>query len=393
MAVHTPDEDRQWAAEKRDFVADRRDELAEERDAAADERDAAADARDSALDSRERELEARPARPGLPDDGAEEAAERVDARSTRERARQDREQMGAKRDAAAGARDVATMRRLEVTPTTRLATAFAAIAEHLFAADSFDDVLLRIAQTAVSTVAGCEMASVTLNEHGVYQTAATTDSAASAVDQAQYDAQEGPCLDAVATPVVYAHSFPDGRWPTLASRPADLGAQSAVSYRLGAARPATSGTGGSLNTYGVEPDAFSEEAQEIGLILATHASMAAGAVRERDALQDLAENLKKALLSRDVIGQAKGILMERLKLSPEDAFETLRRSSNRLNEKLQAVALSLTETGEIAGAGSHHGDGQPSAVESQAVESHRRSASQRDPQHAYAHHHKNGHGT
>jgi hypothetical protein len=107
------------------------------------------------------------------------------------------------------------------------------------------------------------------------------------------------------------------------------------------------GTEGSLNTYGTEPDAFSEEAREIGLILAAHASVAAGAVRDRGALQDLAQNLNKALLSRDVIGQAKGILMERLKITPEDAFDALRRSSNRLNEKLQAVALNLAETGEF----------------------------------------------
>ena len=232
---------------------------------------------------------------------------------------------------------------MEATPTTRLASAFAAIAENLYAAGSFDDVLLRIAQTAVSTVAGCDMASVTLGEQGTYQTAATTELAASVVDQAQYDAHEGPILDAVDTPIVYAQSFPDTRWPTLASRPADLGAHSAASYRLAAAGPATAGTGGSLNTYGTEADAFSDEAQQIGLILAAHASVAAGAVRERDALQDLAKNLNEALLSRDVIGQAKGILMERLNLSPEEAFDVLRRSSNRLNEKLHTLALRLVE--------------------------------------------------
>ena len=115
----------------------------------------------------------------------------------------------------------------------------------------------------------------------------------------------------------------------------------------GSGEPFRAGMGGSLNTYGVEPDAFSDEAQEIGLILAAHASMAAGAVRERGALQDLAQNLDKALLSRDVIGQAKGILMERLKIGPEDAFDVLRRSSNRLNQKLHAVALRVAETGEF----------------------------------------------
>ena len=64
-------------------------------------------------------------------------------------------------------------------------------------------------------------------------------------------------------------------------------------------------------------------------------------------LQDVADNLHKALLSRDVIGQAKGILMERLKLTPEEAFDVLRHASQRLNEKLHTVALELAETGEL----------------------------------------------
>ena len=347
MAVQSSDEERQWAAEKRDFVADRRDELAAERDAAGDARDRTADERDSALERRERELDARAAELGLPPVSAEAASQRVEARGAREQERETREELAAARDAAAGERDEATKRRLDATPTTRLASAFAAIAENLYATDSYDAVLLRIAQTAVSTVAGCEMASITLRERGGYTTAATTDAAASAVDQAQYDAREGPCLDAVEAPMVYAQSFPDDRWPTLASRPADLGARSAASYRLTANSLQTAGTGASLTTYGAEPDAFSDEAQQIGLILAAHASMAAGAARERGALQDLAENLNKALLSRDVIGQAKGILMERLKITPEDAFDILRRSSSRLNEKLHAVAVRVAETGEV----------------------------------------------
>ena len=342
MVLQTPEDEREWAAEKRDFVADRRDALAAERDGAGDARDRTAAERESALDVRELRVDARAAEFGVALDGAEAAAQRGDGRA-REQARHDRDEQGGERDAAADARDEATTLRIAATPNTKLASAFAAIAENLYAADTFDDVLLRIAQTAVSTVAGCDMASVTLGEQGSYQTAATTGSAASAVDQAQYDADEGPSLDAVDAPVVYAQSFPDSRWPTLSSRPVDQGAQSAASYRLAAASGATAGTKGSLNTYGTEPDAFTDEAQQIGLILAAHASVAAGAVREREALQDLAQNLNKALLSRDVIGQAKGILMERLNLSPEEAFDILRRSSNRLNEKLHAVALRVAE--------------------------------------------------
>jgi hypothetical protein len=207
VAAQAPDDELQWSAEKRDFVADRRDELAAERDATGDARDMMAEARESALDERERQLDARAAELGSPPDSAE-AAHRLDASATGELARQNRVDSGAERDAAGQARDEATTRRVEATPTTRLAWAFAAITENLYTADSYDGVLLRIAETAVSTVAGCEMASVTLIANGTYQTAATTNSAASAVDQAQYDAREGPSLDAVDAPFVYAQSFP-----------------------------------------------------------------------------------------------------------------------------------------------------------------------------------------
>ena len=225
---------------------------------------------------------------------------------------------------------------------------FADIAEQLYDADSFDDVLLRIAEAAVSTIAGCRMASVTLSERSGYRTAASTDPAATAVDQAQYQSHEGPCLDAVDAPMVYAQSFPDERWPTLASRPTESGVQSALSYRLAAASSGTADSGGgSLNSYGVIPYAFNDTAQEIGFILAAHASVAARAVDERSTLQSLGRDLQQALLSRDVIGQAKGILMERLKITPEDAFDLLRRSSQHLNIKLRDVARGLAETGEF----------------------------------------------
>jgi len=79
---------------------------------------------------------------------------------------------------------------------------FADLAEQLYRAKSVDDDLLRIAEAAVSTIAGCRMAGITLSERSGYGTAASTDMAAAAVDQAQYQAQEGPCLDAVHEPMV-----------------------------------------------------------------------------------------------------------------------------------------------------------------------------------------------
>ena len=194
---------------------------------------------------------------------------------------------------------------------------------------------------------------MTLQEAGTYRTTGSTAEAATEIDQAQYDADEGPCLDAVTTPIVAAPSYPDDRWPRLGSAPPDHGMQSSVSYQLKWTNreDAEAGTG-SLNIYGQTPDAFDEAAMEIGAILAAHASLAARAVGERASLQQLDQHLQEALLSRDVIGQAKGILMERLKLTPDKAFEILKNSSQRLNLKLREVAHNVTETGEIASASS-----------------------------------------
>jgi hypothetical protein len=201
---------------------------------------------------------------------------------------------------------------------------------------------------AVSTVRGCEMASVTVRDDAGYRTVASTHEAATESDRAQYEAGEGPCLDAIEEAVVYTPAFPDPRWPMLAAGPTDSGVESVVSYRLRPSLPDPAGSlAGSLNAYAGTPDAFDTEAQEIGLILAAHASVAAGAMREREMLEEMSRNLHQALSSRDVIGQAKGILMERLRVTPEEAFDALRRSSQRLNVKLREVAAALAETGEF----------------------------------------------
>jgi hypothetical protein len=348
VSTGSGDEERAWAADRRDFVADRRDEVADERDSVADIRDRTADDREAELDEWERQLDARAAELGGPAEESGASAQRAEAPGGLSEARQSRDEARAERTIAAADRDESRKRRQADAPPTRLAMVFADIAEQLYDADSFDDVLLRISDAAVSTIAGCRMASVTLCERSEYRTAASTDAAATAVDQAQYQSQEGPCLDAVDAPMVYAQSFPDERWPSLASRPTQSGVQSALSYRLAAASSGTADSGGgSLNSYGVIPHAFNDAAQEIGLILAAHASVAARVVNERSTLQSLGRDLQQVLLSRDVIGQAKGILMERLKITPEDAFDLLRRSSQHLHVKLRDVARGLAESGEL----------------------------------------------
>ena len=79
------------------------------------------------------------------------------------------------------------------------------------------------------------------------------------------------------------------------------------------------------------------ETREIGLVFAAHSSVAWNAAR-RD------EQFKKALASRDVIGQAKGMLMERYGVNAIQAFELLRKLSQDSNTPLTQVAADLVET-------------------------------------------------
>jgi AmiR/NasT family two-component response regulator len=95
-----------------------------------------------------------------------------------------------------------------------------------------------------------------------------------------------------------------------------------------------------MNVYSRTAGAFDDDSQEIGRMLASHAAVAvAGAEHE--------ENLRRAVDNRDVIGQAKGILMERHKLSADQAFGVLARVSQELNRKLVDIAHELTDTGAV----------------------------------------------
>ncbi len=344
MLRQANDEQAQLAADKREFVADSREDAADRRDQVADAREAEADTREAQLNRRMRTLDTA-VRMG---DAGARPSQHSEARAVRDRAVEVRQAAGIARRLEQNSRDAATLQRLTAGPPTVIASAFAQMADQLYDAASYDEVFTRIAEAAVATVTGSDLASVTLREKGHYRTVGATAQKAIDVDQEQYDVDEGPCLDAFYTPLVEVAAFPDERWPTLGSHPMEHGIESSVSYRLGSKGPGHPDPPiGSLNIYATTPAAFTPLAIEMGSLLAAHASQAASAVRERSGLEHLGNQLQEALLFRDVIGQAKGILMERFKATPEDAFEMLKCSSQRLNIKLREVALRLTETGEV----------------------------------------------
>jgi hypothetical protein len=93
---------------------------------------------------------------------------------------------------------------------------------------------------------------------------------------------------------------------------------------------------GALNFFAEDPHAFNASAQDVGFAYATHAALAWDALR-RDA------QFREALRSRDVISQAKGMLMERYHIDATEAFVRLREQSQISNVPLVDIARSVTE--------------------------------------------------
>jgi hypothetical protein len=158
------------------------------------------------------------------------------------------------------------------------------------------------------------------------------------IDQLQSRVQQGPCLDAVwkHRTVRIDDMTTDRRWPRFAPEAAKLGAASSLSFQLFVVGDNL----GALNLYSGSPYAFCAESEDVGLVFASHAAVALIGARQQ-------EHLRTAVRSRDLLGQAKGILMERYKLTADQAFDLLARVSQHTNRKMVDLARELTETGTM----------------------------------------------
>lgn len=231
------------------------------------------------------------------------------------------------------------------------ATDVAEISRILYSAPTVKETLHRIVDFSVDTINGCSGAGISYVHGDEIFTPVSTDMKVLEVDNLQYTSGQGPCLDAIAErSTFYAHDLlSDQRWPTFGAQAAEAGRRSLLSFCLFGET-----TLGALNLYSQLPHAFDATDRATGLIFATHAGLAlAAAVRIEDATQALTVETKKlddlhgALASRQVIGRAEGILMQRELVTAEQAFDLLRRASQNLNTKLRAVAQQVVDTGEI----------------------------------------------
>jgi len=228
-----------------------------------------------------------------------------------------------------------------------LARQFAEFSTQLLTAGTVADALTHTATAALEILPEADLVSVTLRSRdGHLHTPLSTDPLGVELDVLQDRYEEGPCFEAarVSGPAHY-HSgdlATEQTWPRFGPAAVELGFRSALSTALlTEGRPPH--MTGALNIFSRKPDALGAETdRDRALLLATHAALAVSRT-EAVRLAELRElQLRQAIDSRDIIGQAKGVLMHRRGISADEAFELLRRTSQDLNVKLAELARTIT---------------------------------------------------
>jgi hypothetical protein len=197
-----------------------------------------------------------------------------------------------------------------------------------------DHTLARITAAAVEVLPGVHYASITVKHaDGRLETVAPTDDMLLGVDAAQYDLHEGPCYDA-AVDAMYVSSpnlAADERFPRYAAMAVKAGIRAQAGVRLfDTPKPSAQGA---LNLYSRDVGSFADMSV-VSQLFAHQSAMALDYARE-------VQNLQEAVRTRQAVGRAVGIVMERYGLSEERAFAFLARVSQTRNVKLRQVAAEI----------------------------------------------------
>lgn len=229
-----------------------------------------------------------------------------------------------------------------------LGAQFAQLARQLFDADSTDVMLQRIVSAVTQVVPGAELVSLTLRDQREQLTTPVhTNELAARLDTLQYTHHEGPCVSATLEGGLGESCSPDltrdTQWPAWSPAAVSEGVSSVLAAGLFPDSPPP--RLGSINCYGMSPNQVAHGAGERDAmwVLAAHVSTVLAMRQSLDTAEHEVAGLRQALHTRDVIGQAKGILMGRRGLSAGQAFDKLREASQALNRKLADVAVDLTQ--------------------------------------------------
>lgn len=219
----------------------------------------------------------------------------------------------------------------------QLAQVLGNLAVELEGRSDAETTLRSIVEASVRIVPGARWAGISFIEGRRVEPRVPTDAIVAELDELQTEIDEGPCLSALREyhTVRIDDMAADDRWPRFTQAAMERGVRSLLSFQLFV----TGSNIGALNLYGGEPNVFDDESTLVGEVLAQHASVALAAVAA-------AVQFHRGLDSRDIIGQAKGILMQRDNVDGLQAFRMLTTASQETNVKLVDVARWLVQTHE-----------------------------------------------
>ncbi len=201
-----------------------------------------------------------------------------------------------------------------------------------------EDTLNAVLESATSVIRSAGHAGLNLYAKGRFTPQATVGSAPPPLDDLQQRTGEGPCIESSRSQITIDidDMQSDSRWPKFAAAAVTEGVHSMLCLPLWV----TNETLGSLSLYGTAPHAFRAADRRLAELFATHAALALASAQRTD-------QLRRAMASRDAIGQAKGILMERHRVTADQAFLLLKEQSQRVNRKLVDVAETVATTGVL----------------------------------------------
>ena len=213
--------------------------------------------------------------------------------------------------------------------------------------DQFEDVsrfLDQLVHWAVEETPGAEACGLTLEQAGRGLTVTYSGELAARGDERQYELDDGPCLQALRSGqvVTVADMAAEQRWGDYPRRAVEAGVRASLSLPLAAGRRGR----GALNLYAGRPHAFTDTDERMARSWAGQASGALSVAWQMAERQDAVENLNRGMVSRQVIGQAVGLLMAQRTCTAEEAFGLLKSASQRGNEKLRDVAERLVSAHE-----------------------------------------------
>lgn len=228
----------------------------------------------------------------------------------------------------------------------QLAEEFTAIGARLRTYGQVDEVLADLTRVAVRLIPHAEHAATSRRARQGFVTVGATSDVPPQVDRIQYDLRHGPCVDAILDSNLFnvGDLRTDERWPDFGRQAAErTGILSMLSFRLFFEDAETAELLAGLNLYASKPNAFDEVDETVTALVATHGALAISAAEQRRR----ADGLAAALQSNRDIGAALGVLMARLLVTREQAFDLMRIASQRSNRKLRDIAQDVLDSGTL----------------------------------------------